>query len=286
MAEILFPARRWLPDFRLLIGGGLLAVFVVLAIIGPLIAPYDPNAQDLMAALDPPSASHWLGADQIGRDILSRLIVGTRYTLSITIVSVAAATVIGVALGSIGAFFGGFTDRILTGFVDLLLTIPNLVLAIALAAVVGATPEGLTVAITASFVPSLAILVRSRVLELREEDFVSAAVTVGTRPFRVLLRHILPNAISIIRLKPACWLDRPFWLGLRWGFLAWASSRPPRNGEPCWARAGRPWKWRRTSSSPPGSRFHCWFLPSTHWAMGCAIASTRKCSNGRMTRWN
>src|ERR1700742_1859861 len=162
MAEILFPARRWrLPDVRLLTGGGLLGVFVVLALIGPLIAPYDPNAQDLMAALDPPSASHWLGADQIGRDILSRLIVGTRYTLSITIVSVAAATVIGVALGSIGAFFGGFTDRILTGFVDLLLTIPNLVLAIALAAVVGATPEGLTVAITASFVPSLAILVRS-----------------------------------------------------------------------------------------------------------------------------
>jgi ABC-type dipeptide/oligopeptide/nickel transport system permease subunit len=226
MAEILFPARRWLPDFRLLIGGGLLAVFVVLAIIGPLIAPYDPNAQDLMAALDPPSASHWLGADQIGRDILSRLIVGTRYTLSITIVSVAAATVIGVALGSIGAFFGGFTDRILTGFVDLLLTIPNLVLAIALAAVVGATPEGLTVAITASFVPSLAILVRSRVLELREEDFVSAAVTVGTRPFRVLLRHILPNAISIITIETSLLAGQAVLVGSALGFLG-LGVQPP-----------------------------------------------------------
>jgi ABC-type dipeptide/oligopeptide/nickel transport system permease subunit len=227
MAEILFPERRWrLPDIRLLIGGGLLAVFVVLAIIGPLIAPYDPNAQDLMAALDPPSASHWLGADQIGRDILSRLIVGTRYTLSITVVSVAAATVIGVALGSIGAFFGGYTDRILTGFVDLLLTIPNLVLAIALAAVVGATPEGLAVAITASFVPSLAILVRSRVLELREEDFVSAAVTVGTPPFRVLLRHILPNTISIITIETSLLAGQAVLVGSALGFLG-LGVQPP-----------------------------------------------------------
>jgi ABC-type dipeptide/oligopeptide/nickel transport system permease subunit len=227
MAEVLFPARRWrLPDIRLLIGGGLLAVFVVLAIVGPLIAPYDPNAQDLMAALDPPSASHWLGADQIGRDILSRLIVGTRYTLSITVASVAAATVIGVALGSIGAFFGGYTDRILTGFVDLLLTIPNLVLAIALAAVVGATPEGLTVAITASFVPSLAILVRSRVLELREEDFVSAAVTVGTHPFRVLLRHILPNAISIITIETSLLAGQAVLIGSALGFLG-LGVQPP-----------------------------------------------------------
>jgi ABC-type dipeptide/oligopeptide/nickel transport system permease subunit len=227
MAEILFPARRWrLPDVRLLTGGGLLAVFVVLALIGPLIAPYDPNGQDLMAALDPPSASHWLGADQIGRDILSRLIVGTRYTLSITVVSVAAATVIGVALGSVGAFFGGYTDRILTGFVDLLLTIPNLVLAIALAAVVGATPEGLTVAITASFVPSLATLVRSRVLELREEDFVSAAVTVGTSPFRVLLRHILPNAISIITIETSLLAGQAVLVGSALGFLG-LGVQPP-----------------------------------------------------------
>lgn len=91
-------------DSRLLVGGGLLGVFSVLAIVGPVIAPYDPNAQDLFAALDPPSMAHWLGADQIGRDILSRLIVGTRYTLSITIVSVAAATVIGVALARSGRF--------------------------------------------------------------------------------------------------------------------------------------------------------------------------------------
>jgi len=227
MAEILFPTRRWkLPDARLLTGGGLLSIFLILAIVGPLVAPYDPNAQDLMAALDPPSASHWLGADQIGRDILSRLIVGTRYTLSITIVSVGAATVIGVALGSVGAFFGGYTDRILTGVVDLLLTIPNLVLAIAIAAAVGASPEGLTVAITASFVPSLAILVRSRVLELREEDFVSAAVTVGTTPFRVLLRHVLPNAVGIITIETSLLAGQAVLVASALGFLG-LGVQPP-----------------------------------------------------------
>ncbi len=213
-------------DSRLLVGGGLLGVFSVLAIVGPVIAPYDPNAQDLFAALDPPSMAHWLGADQIGRDILSRLIVGTRYTLSITIVSVAAATVIGVALGSVGAFFGGRADRVLSGFVDLLLTIPNLVLAIAIAAAVGASPEGLTVAITASFVPSLAILVRSRVLELREEDFVSAAVTVGTPPLRILLRHVLPNAISIITIEASLLAGQAVLVGSALGFLG-LGVQPP-----------------------------------------------------------
>jgi ABC-type dipeptide/oligopeptide/nickel transport system permease subunit len=215
-----------MADPRLLIGGGLIGAFVVLAVAGPALAPYDPGAQDLMAALDPPSWSHWLGADQIGRDILSRLIVGTRYTLSITIVAVAAATIIGVALGSIGAFFGGYTDRVLGGFVDLLLTIPNLVLAIAISAVVGASPQGLTIAITTSFIPSLAILVRSRVLELRQEDFVSAAVTVGTPPFRVLLRHILPNAISIITIETSLLAGQAVLVGSALGFLG-LGVQPP-----------------------------------------------------------
>jgi ABC-type dipeptide/oligopeptide/nickel transport system permease subunit len=219
-------ARRPLPNIRLLTGGALVCAFVILAIVGPIVAPYDPNAQDLMATLDPPSAAHWLGADQVGRDILSRLIVGTRYTLSITLASVTLATIIGVAVGSVAAYFGGYVDRILTGFVDLLLTIPNLVLAIAIAAAVGASPQGLALAITASFVPPLAILVRSRVLELREEDFVSAAVTVGMSPFRVLLRHVLPNAISIITIETSLLAGQAVLVGSALGFLG-LGVQPP-----------------------------------------------------------
>src|SRR5207245_1420053 len=144
----------------------------------PAIAPYDPFSQDLLATLSPPSREHWLGADQIGRDIFSRVIVGARYTLSVALVSVALAGIIGVMMGATAGYFEGWADRLITGFVDLLLTVPNLVLAIAIASAVGASVLGLTLAITASFVPAVARLVRSRVLELREEDFVSAATTI------------------------------------------------------------------------------------------------------------
>lgn len=224
-AELIRPRGRR-PDARLLAGGALLGLFVLLALFGPLIAPQDPNAQDLLAVFDPPSAAHWFGADQIGRDVLSRLIVGTRYTLAITLASVAAATLAGVAIGAAAAFFGGYADRILTGFIDLLLTIPNLVLAIAIAAAAGASPQGLTVAITASFIPSIAVMVRSRVLELREEDFVSAAVTVGTRPIRILLRHVLPNAVSIIIIEASLLAGQAVLIGSALGFLG-LGVQPP-----------------------------------------------------------
>jgi ABC-type dipeptide/oligopeptide/nickel transport system permease subunit len=210
----------------LMVGGGLLCLFAALAIAGPLLAPYDPNAQDLMATLDPPSAAHWLGADQIGRDVLSRLIVGTRSTLSISVMSVALATVFGVTLGAVAAYAGGLVDRALTGFVDLLLTIPNLVLAIAIAAAVGASPQGLTTAITVSFIPPIAILVRSRVIELREEVFVSAAITIGMSPLRVLLRHVLPNTISIIIIETSLLAGQAVLVGSALGFLG-LGVQPP-----------------------------------------------------------
>lgn len=226
LAPLVPTGRRRLPNVRLLVGGALVCAFVVLAIIGPRVAPYEPGAQDLMAALDPPSAAHWLGADQVGRDVLSRLIVGTRYTLSITLASVALASIIGVAIGSVAAYFGGYIDRILTGFVDLLLTIPNLVLAIAIAAAVGASPQGLAAAITASFVPPIAILVRSRVLGLREEDFVSAAITIGMSPSRVLLRHVLPNAVSVITIETSLLAGQAVLVGSALGFLG-LGVQPP-----------------------------------------------------------
>ena len=218
--------QRTRPNVRLRAGGGLIALFVLLALIGPLVAPYGPNEQDLLVALDPPSAAHWLGADQLGRDILSRLIVGTRTTLVIALASVGAAGIIGVTLGAVAAYYGGLVDRVLTALTDLLLTIPNLVLAIAIAAAVGASAQGLTVAITASFVPPLALLVRGRVLELRETDFVAAAIAIGMRPARVLLRHVLPNAVSIIVIETSLLAGQAVLVGSALGFLG-LGVQPP-----------------------------------------------------------
>lgn len=222
------PSRR-LPRNRnvyLTIGALLLSAFVALAVFGPAIVPYDPNAQDLLALLEPPSAAHLLGTDNVGRDILSRLIAGTRYTLSIALASVFFAGLGGVALGSIAGYFGGLTDRIVTTIIDLLLTVPNIVLAIAIASVAGSSATGLTIAITASFIPPLARLVRGRVIELAQEDFVAASVTIGMSHARVLLRHVLPNAATVIVIELSLNAGQAVLIGSALGFLG-LGVQPP-----------------------------------------------------------
>lgn len=218
--------RRRNRNVYLLVGAALLSVFALLALFGGAVAPHDPNAQDLFALLEPPSAAHPLGTDNVGRDILSRLIVGTRYTLSIALASVFFAGLGGVALGSVAGYFGGLTDRVVTTLVDLLLTVPNIVLAIAIASVAGSSATGLTIAITASFIPPLARLVRGRVIELRQEDFVAASITIGMSHARVLLRHVLPNAATVIVIELSLNAGQAVLIGSALGFLG-LGVQPP-----------------------------------------------------------
>ncbi|MBL8653594.1 MAG: ABC transporter permease [Alphaproteobacteria bacterium] len=226
-AAIRIPRRaRAVPNYHLWFGASLLGVFVVVAILGAAIAPYDPNAQDLFALLEPPSAAHWLGTDNVGRDILSRLIVGTRYTLSVALASVFFAGLGGVALGAVAGYFGGTVDRVVTGIIDLLLTVPNIVLAIAIASVAGASATGLTIAITASFIPPLARLVRGRVAEIAAEDFVAACVNVGMSHTRILLRHVLPNAATVIVIELSLNAGQAVLIGSALGFLG-LGVQPP-----------------------------------------------------------
>jgi ABC-type dipeptide/oligopeptide/nickel transport system permease subunit len=133
---------------------------------------------------------------------------------------------IGVAMGATAGYFEGWIDRIITGLVDLLLTVPNLVLAIAIASAVGASAFGLTLAITASFVPAIARLVRSRVLELREEDYVSAARSVGMSEWRVLWRHILPNSFNVIIVETSLLAGQAVLVGSALGFIG-LGVQPP-----------------------------------------------------------
>lgn len=204
----------------------LLVVFVAIALTGPAIAPYDPTAQDLLALLAPPSPAHWLGTDEVGRDILSRVLVGTRITMAIAIIPVLLAGAVGITLGLLAGYFGGALDRIVTGFVDLLMTIPGMVLAIAIVAIVGANAVGLIAAITLSSIPPLARLIRGRAQELREEDYVSAAVAVGMAPLRVLLRHMLPNAASVILIQLSLLAGQAVLIASALGFLG-LGVQPP-----------------------------------------------------------
>jgi len=219
--------RLYAPGNRALtLGGWLLAGFVVLAVFGPLLAPYNPDAQDLLSVLGPPDAAHWFGSDELGRDILSRVIVGTRVTMAIALLPVALAGIAGVALGLVAGFFGGPVDRAISAVVDVLLTIPSLVLAIAIVAVVGASAQGLIVAITLSFIPAIARLVRGRVQELREEDYIAAAITIGVPRMRILLRHVLPNAASVIVIQLSLLAGQAVLIASALGFLG-LGVQPP-----------------------------------------------------------
>jgi ABC-type dipeptide/oligopeptide/nickel transport system permease subunit len=218
--------RRLPRNLYLAIGGTILGLYVALAVLGPWLAPYDSNEQDLLNILLPPSAEHLLGTDPIGRDLLSRLIVGTRFTLTAALASVALAALVGVTLGLVAGYFGGRLDAALTGLIDLLLTVPNLILAIAIASVIGAGMTGLIVATTASFVPPLARLIRGRVLEIRREEFVQAAIAIGLSDARIAARHVLPHAATVVVIETSLLAGQAVLVGSALGFLG-LGVRPP-----------------------------------------------------------
>src|SRR5437867_600544 len=181
-------------------GFALVGAFVVIAIFAPLIAPYDPRAQNLNlitgGCCPGPSGAHWLGADQLGRDELSRLLYGARFSLVIGLVAVSVGLSAGLVLGSIAGYLGGLMDSLIMRSMDIMLAIPGLLLAIGLVALLGPGLWQIMVAVGVTNVPIFARLLRGSVLAQREQDFVLAARAVGVRPRSILFSHILPNAIS------------------------------------------------------------------------------------------
>jgi peptide/nickel transport system permease protein len=180
----------------------ILAVLCVVAILAPLLAPYDPNIQVLSDALQPPSAAHWAGTDEFGRDILSRLIYGTRITVQ-TVLSISLIVgPIGLLIGVVAGFFGGRTDALLMRATDIVLSFPSLILALAFAAALGAGLTTAIIAISLTAWPPIARLARAEALVVRNADYVAAARLYGASPLRILLVYIAPMCIPsvIVRL--------------------------------------------------------------------------------------
>ena len=181
-------------------GFSLVGAFVVIAIFAPLLAPYSPQEQNLQLIIKGccpgPSAKHWLGVDQLGRDELSRILYGARFSLIIGLVAVTAGLSIGLVLGAIAGYLGGIVDSIVMRLMDIMLAIPGLLLAIGIVAMLGPGLYQIMIAVGVTNVPIFARLLRGSVLALREQDFVLAARAVGVRGRWVLFSHILPNAIS------------------------------------------------------------------------------------------
>lgn len=177
---------------------GLLICLVVIlaAIFAEFLAPYDPSESHYEAILSAPSAQFWLGTDEIGRDILSRVIYGARVSIQVALVSIALAIVLGSMLGMIAGYFGGWIDHVVMRVMDGMLAFPMLVLALGIIAVLGPSLLNTTLAITIINVPSFARLVRAQVLVVRKLDFVLAARALGAGDLRIMLRHVWPSVVG------------------------------------------------------------------------------------------
>lgn len=178
-----------------IVGVFLVLFWVVIAILAPLIAPYDPNESDYTALLDPtPSALHWLGTDNQGRDILSRIIWGSRTVLIVAPIAVFSAYVVGSIMGLLAGYYRGWVDNLLTRVSDIILSFPVIILYMIIIAVFGPSALNIVLAVTFVASPQIARIVRGLTLELREQDFVAAAKMRGESPIYIMLVEILPNA--------------------------------------------------------------------------------------------
>ncbi len=186
-------ARRLLRVPAMAIGLALIVGYILLGVLGPWIAPYDPNEQDLLAALQPPSGHHWFGTDDLGRDLASRVIVAARADLTIVVVGMLLSLAIAVPVGLIAGFVGGRADRFLIGVSDAALTFPSLVLAVVLVSLFGAGLQSVIVAVGLTTAPALARLIRSLVLSTAAAEYVEAARALGASPLRQIRQHIAPN---------------------------------------------------------------------------------------------
>lgn len=174
----------------------LMLVFLIPALLAPLLAPYDPAMQFRGVYLAPPSAQHLLGTDHLGRDILSRILFGMRVSLFVAFGGVAVGTAIGVIAGVISGYLGGLWDLVLMRTSDVILAFPTVLLGIVVAVVYGRGMTSIIIAIAIYNVPTFARLTRSRVLEVRELEFISGTLALGARKTRVMLKHLLPNSMS------------------------------------------------------------------------------------------
>lgn len=230
------PRRRlrlalWLltRSFSSMLGLFLVTVIVLLALLGPWIVPYPDHVEgavDLGNKLQPPSAAHWLGTDEVGNDILTRVIIGARLSLLVGIGITLAAAAIGVPLGILAGLAGGRLREAIMRFTDLFLSVPGLVLAIALVAALGPGIVNAMIALTLVWWPGYVRLAESKALSIREEPFIEAARVAGARRARILRRHVLPNAISPLIVKMSMDVGQAILAVASLGFIG-LGARPP-----------------------------------------------------------
>ena len=187
-------ARRFSRDRRAMVGLVIVVLFSLAALLGDLASPYDAQAQNY-ELLEPPSFAHPLGTDNVGRDLLSRIIVGARISMVVGISTVALAAAVGIVLGVAAGYYGGWVDMVVMRAIDVLWAFPNFILAVMLVAIFGLGLSNVIVAIALAYVDDFARIIRGMVLVLKEDDFVTAARAMGASNRRMMFKHIFPNAL-------------------------------------------------------------------------------------------
>ncbi|MFC0407232.1 ABC transporter permease [Roseomonas elaeocarpi] len=184
-----------------LLGLGLIVLLVLVAIAAPLLTSYDPTIQDMGERLTPPSATHWLGTDEFGRDVFARIVFGARTTLYIIALVTVLVAPIGLLIGACAGYFGGWTDEVLMRITDIFLSFPSLVLALGFAAALGPGITNAVIAISLTAWPPMARLARAETLSLKRADFIAAVRLQGATPARIITRHILPICLPSVIVR-------------------------------------------------------------------------------------
>ncbi|KJV10641.1 D-ala-D-ala transporter subunit [Elstera litoralis] len=196
--------RRWLAlqhNPLALMGFAIVVSLIVIAALAPWIAPYSPVLQDLDNRLLPPSAAHWMGTDDLGRDILSRILWGARITLTVVALVAIIVAPVGLAVGVLAGYFGGWVDAALMRITDIFMAFPRLILALAFVAALGPGIENAVIAIAITSWPPYARMARAETLTVRQSDFIAAARLLGASPLRILLGHIVPLCLSSLIVR-------------------------------------------------------------------------------------
>lgn len=223
--------RRMRRNPNALIGAAIVAFFVLVATFAPFIAPFEPTEGSLADSYLPPSSEHWFGTNIQGQDVFSRIVFGTRMTLGIAVMSVTIGVTIGTILGSLAGYFRGWVDAVIMRGVDIMLSIPGLLFAIAVVTFLGRGVAQIAVAIAILNIPIFARLLRASLLSLRESDYMIAARSVGVRGPALLMRHMLPNAVGPLIVQATLALATAVVDAAALGFLGLG---PPDPGTPEW----------------------------------------------------
>ncbi|WP_286924843.1 MULTISPECIES: nickel transporter permease [Lysinibacillus] len=209
-----------------LIGAGIVLFFILLAIVGPYLAPQGINEQNFAKRLLAPSSEHWFGTDDFGRDIFSRIIHGARISLWVGFFSVILSVIVGSLLGIIAGYYGKWIDTIISRIFDIMLAFPSMLLAIAVVSVLGPSLQNALIAIAIINIPNFGRLIRSKVLSVKEEEYIVAAKAIGMRDTRILFSHILPNSITPIIVQGTLAIATAIIEAAALGFLGLGAQAP------------------------------------------------------------